>query len=249
MTMWSERHLDSNRGRPYFLGEAGYRRWVLYYPVALFLKSPLALWGLLFLALAKGKLNSDEGIFLLFPALFVLFYFTFFQRLQLGVRFLLPMLPFVYVFLGRLCSWEAHQTSPVKRMLIPALCAWFVLSSLSYFPHYVSYFNECIGPRVNAYRYLADSNLDWGQNQKDLERYLADHTGEKISVNPKMPVTGKILVGANHLVGLYDPDQFRWLRDHYQPVGHVSYSWLLFDVPPRDIPGPNDKRKGLGAPG
>ena len=111
-------------------------------------------------------------------------------------------------------------------------------SSLSYYLHYLCYFNEWIGARVNAYRYLVDSNLDWGQNNVDLQRYLVLHADEKIAVNPRSPTTGKIIVSANHLVGIYDPEEFRWLRENHRPVGHVAYSWLIYDVP-KELQGHN----------
>ena len=41
------------------------------------------------------------------------------------------------------------------------LFVWAAASSVSYHPHHMSYFNETIGPRVNGWRFLADSNPDW----------------------------------------------------------------------------------------
>jgi hypothetical protein len=35
---------------------------------------------------------------------------------------------------------------------------------------------------------------------------------------------------ANLLVGVFEPGA-AWLRDHYEPVGHVGYAHLLYVVP------------------
>jgi hypothetical protein len=50
--------------------------------------------------------------------------------------------------------------------------AWLAFSSIEIFPHGISYFNEWIGGPTNGYRYLADSNVDWGQNLPELGGYL-----------------------------------------------------------------------------
>ncbi len=235
LTIGFERNLEQSPGRPYMLGVAEYRRWLGYYPLALLLKMPLAFWGLLALAVLRRKYSQDEIVFLIVPAAGMFLYFTFFQRLQLGIRFLMPMLPFLYVFAGRIFKPGGGKPDKASRIIAVSLMAWFAISSLSYHPHPVSYFNELIGSRVNAYRYLVDSNLDWGQNQRQLQRYLHEHASEGIVVNPPGPATGKIIVGANHFAGIYDPEQYRWLREHHRPVGHVAYSWLLFDIAQKKV--------------
>ena len=39
-------------------------------------------------------------------------------------------------------------------------------------PHQLAYFNESIGGPEQGYRYLSDSNLDWGQDLKGLKAYI-----------------------------------------------------------------------------
>ena len=107
---------------------------------------------------------------------------------------------------------------------------WAIVSALSYHPHYMSYFNELIGPRRNAFRFLADSNLDWEDRSYDIARYAAAHPDRPLVVEPLTPQAGWILVGANKLVGVYEPERYRWLRENFDPVDHVGYSYLLFRV-------------------
>ena len=40
------------------------------------------------------------------------------------------------------------------------------------FPHYLPYFNEFIGGPDNGHKYLADSNIDWGQDLKLFDDYI-----------------------------------------------------------------------------
>ena len=46
------------------------------------------------------------------------------------------------------------------------------VSSLRAYPQGISYFNEWIGGPTQGWRYLADSNIDWGQNLPDLGVYM-----------------------------------------------------------------------------
>jgi hypothetical protein len=59
------------------------------------------------------------------------------------------------------------------------------------------------------------------------------------------PVPGWILVGANGLVGIFEPERFRWLREGFVPVRQVTYSHLLYYIPPERVPTlPESERPG-----
>ncbi len=110
---------------------------------------------------------------------------------------------------------------------------WLGVSTLSYSPHFLPYFNEFVRDRKQAYRILVDSNLDWGQSERYLERYLRAHPDA--SFEPDRPQAGTLLVSANKFSGLLLGEQFRWLRENFEPVGHVAYSHLLFRVTPEAL--------------
>jgi hypothetical protein len=57
-----------------------------------------------------------------------------------------------------------------------------MLSSVLTYPSYLSYFNEFIGGRQNADKYLIDSNLDWGQDLKRLALWVDDNNIPEIYV-------------------------------------------------------------------
>jgi len=197
----------------------------------LLLKTPLGLFALLALG-ARAPLTGERGAgpvaWLLLPFAVVTAFFSLLVAPQLGIRYLLPALPFLVLYAAR----SAVGDNVGQRRLTGLLAVWCVVSALSYHPHYMSYFNELIGPRVNAYRFLADSNLDWEDRSYDIARFRAEHSQIDLVVEPDAPQAGWILVGANKLVGVYEPERYRWLRENFQPERHVGYSYLLFRVPP-----------------
>jgi hypothetical protein len=56
--------------------------------------------------------------------------------------------------------------------LVSILCVWQLVGTLRVHPHYLAYFNELVSGPENGYKYLVDSNLDWGQDLKGLGAYL-----------------------------------------------------------------------------
>jgi hypothetical protein len=129
---------------------------------------------------------------------------------------------------------DFQRRSRVYRSAVVVAFAWMVVSSLSFYPHYLSYFNELIGSRLNMYKILADSNVDWKQNDYYLEDYLRQNAGKAIYVNPEKPVTGTVVVNVNRLVGVTAPlARYDWLRSRHEPVGHIGYSWLIYDIEER----------------
>jgi hypothetical protein len=219
------------RGPNYVLGELNRDgRWYAF-PLMFLLKTPLALFALAVWGLAlggSGPTRRERALWLLLPPLAWLFFFSLFVKPQIGVRYLLPAFPFLFVLAAR----PAAEDAPRARVALAALLGWYAVSSLSYRPHYVAYFNELIGSRLNAYHYLADSNLEWEDAFPFITAYRAEHPDRPFTFEPREPQAGYVLVGANELVGIFNPERFRWLRENFQPVDHVAYGHLLFYVPP-----------------
>lgn len=176
-------------------------------------------------------LRRDE-IFLLVPILIYWIYFNFFFNAQIGVRHVLPVFALATIFCGR---FLAAPESKLRRYTAIVLVIWAAASTLSYYPHFISYFNEFVPDRKLAYRHLADSNLDWHGNQWYLEEYIRRHPG--VIVDPRKPQAGRIVVNVNALVGVSrSPEEYRWLREHFTPVNHIAYSFLIYDVPKEMLP-------------
>ncbi len=211
-----------------------------YYFYVLLFKKPLTLQlffltaVLLYLRRFRDYNFRMNESFLLTPIIFFVVYFNFFSRVDLGIRFFLVAFPLIYIFsVSLLKNWTAF--SPRKKGVVYLSCVYLMASTLSYAPHFLSYFNELLWDRKQAYKLIADSNLDWGENAKYLERYQRKHP--EVIVNPEGPTSGTIIVGANDLTGVNtDPERYRWLRENFEPVGHVAYSYLIFQVPPEQVP-------------
>ena len=161
-----------------------------YFFNAFLLKTPLPALLLIITALVLSLLRCAKRrlvpIFLLVPAgLYFLVAMT--SHLNLGVRHLLPIYPFLYVLAGGLIleldRWR--RTARIIALLV-MVGAIAVSSQIVFFParglqwqtvapHYLAYFNELAGGPANGFKELADSNLDWGQDLKNLKLWLVAH--------------------------------------------------------------------------
>jgi len=209
-----------------------------YYAVALFFKEPIALQILFFLGLIwicqnRGREGflAGEGLLLAAAATLVVWE-SFFRKSQIGIRNILPALAVDIVIAGAGFSSIA-SLSRTKKIVLGLLLLWLSLSTLSYYPHMIPYMNEWVFDRRLSYKILADSNLDWGQNSRLVEEFLKKNPD--VILNPDTPISGRVLVRANRLVGIYpDHKPMLWLS-RYRPVTHIGYAHLLFVVPANDI--------------
>jgi hypothetical protein len=126
------------------------------------------------------KLESEEW-YLIIAAACMFFLFSM-GRVQIGFRYLLPILPMVYVLISRLMTADFFTRA---RYSIPfgIICLWYLLSSVTIYPHYLAYFNELAGGPDNGYKYLVDSNLDWGQDLEGLKEYMDENSIDSIKLS------------------------------------------------------------------
>ena len=162
----------------FLLGENRTQGWWYYFPVAFGLKTPLPTMALLLAAIItfwKGTRRSmrDESCVLLFPLVYGAG--SLFSNLNIGYRHLLPILPFLFIFISRLTLDVSRFTHHVSRLAFYVLLLGLLIGALRISPHYLSYFNLLAGGPDGGYRYLADSNTDWGQAYKDLARFQQEH--------------------------------------------------------------------------
>jgi 4-amino-4-deoxy-L-arabinose transferase-like glycosyltransferase len=211
-----------------------------YYFVASALKIPLATQALFLGALAVFMLDRErrpqfmrKEVFLLLPATILGLYFNFFFNAQTGMRYYIVFFPLLYVFTGSLFSrWTAFSVRTKAVGL--ALLAYLGGSVLSYFPYFTPYFNEVVWDKTQSYKFLADSNLEWGQSQGDLRQYLAEHPDAIL--NPSGPQAGQMVVGGSDLVGiLEDPDRYAWLRENFEPIETIAYCYFVYRVLPEEL--------------
>jgi len=215
-----------------------------YYIVASFLKVPVATQIILIASLTTYFANKTRRQafwhnewFLLWLVFFYTIYFNFGYKAQIGLRYYLVVFPLLYVFAGGLFK-EWSSFTKLQKTVVFILSAYLVASVISYYPNYLAYFNEVIGERKQAYKYLADSNLDWGQNQFDLQEYQGRH--RRMFLAPEQPTflteTTTYYVTVNRLVGVINgPENYRWLRENFEPIDTVGGSYLVYEITPEQM--------------
>ena len=158
----------------YVLGKTYAHGVWFYFPVVFVIKSTLAFLVFLLLAaaaVATRRLNRwREVLFLTVPAAFY-FLVAMNAATNIGVRHILP----VYVFVSALAggaAWAFARRNRKWAYAIAALLLFHAASSATAFPHYIAYSNELWGGPSDTYKYLSDSNADWGEQLKETKKYL-----------------------------------------------------------------------------
>ena len=156
----------------FLLGQNRMHGWRLYFPVAFAIKTPLPTLVLIALtaaalALGRRRCLTTELALWLFPLVYGAA--SLMSTINIGYRHLLPLLPFLCLAAGRLATVRR------PRLLLPGLLVWLGLEGALIHPHYLAYFNPIAGGPDQGYRFLADSNTDWGQTLKALAAYQQAH--------------------------------------------------------------------------
>ena len=195
----------------YFLGEVTNKGWLSYFPIVYAIKPPLALHILTIIALlflgwqipkiGNWKLEIGNWLKKYFVEISMLIFlaiywaFSIKSNLNIGIRHILPAFPFVYIlvsgqikrifiYLKGLKPLKGKCLVLIGCYIFLATCLiWYGLSSLSIFPYYLTHFNELVGGAKNGYIYVADSNLDWGQDLKRLAQWIDEQGIKKIKVD------------------------------------------------------------------
>jgi hypothetical protein len=176
----------------YLNGEESIVGWRHYFPEAFLLKTPPALLVALVLVLGLGlwrsRGRSFDGWYLALPVL-VYFGISVFGNLNIGHRHLAPIYPLLFVGIAGLPAllrprstdepWQEESDDAqrarqrwdrLRPVVLAGLLGGYALSFALATPGYLSYFNVLAGGASGGWRYLLDSNIDWGQ---DLARLPA----------------------------------------------------------------------------
>jgi hypothetical protein len=176
--------------------------------------------------------------------------FALVNRLDLGIRYALILVPlFAFVALERWWRVAAGRTLFITGAAVVLLQ---VSSAVAIAPHYLSYFNRLSGGPAAGYRYLADSNVDWGQDLPALRDVLAALGGRTLlfsyfgnapfgayglsadvwtsAVQQDFRRWDYVAISVTHLDGLFVPgDPFEPFRA-VSPSARAGYSILLFST-------------------
>ena len=176
---------DHNPAYLDFLGGQLQRHFASYFAVAYLLKEPLAaiLLAAIGLFALRGKTFSRRvKLFLLLPPAVVLLAHSVFAD-NLGMRYIIPALPFLYLMGGAGAAWLIRQGT-WGRAVTAALGLWMLATSAGIYPDGLAYFNEaaCLttnpaaigldgGTRCGPL-WLDESNVDWGQSLKQVKDWV-----------------------------------------------------------------------------
>lgn len=145
----------SNQGlKHYFLGVLALKT-----PLPILIALGAALWPAYRRGLAKPTLLVPIALFLGVCS---------FSRLQLGFRYILLVYPFLLLIAGA-------ALSRLPRLIAGALLLALALESSAGHPDHLAYANQLAGGSRRAWRYMVDSNLDWGQDLGGLRDYVRDN--------------------------------------------------------------------------
>jgi hypothetical protein len=218
------------------LGKQSLMGWWYYFPVLFFFKTPLPFLAFIGAGAARATLK-----FALIPALILLS--TLSSTIEIGVRHLLPVYPFLAVVAAAGLVWMWRRWRVVA--LVAAI--WFFGGSVLAHPDYFAWFNEAAG--AEPQKIAVDSNLDWGQDmfrlarltrKRNLDRIALrctttipfDHFGVHDTPLPPFAITKGWVAVSETILGL-DPDArrggYKWLDGI--PYERVGRSIRLYYVP------------------
>jgi hypothetical protein len=186
----------------YFLGEVRQSGGPIYFPTVYLLKEPLPVLILVIFTSILAALGIVRAIrkkhptfseyvgtnFAEFSMLtFIVFYsaYSMISPLNIGLRHLMPIFPLIYILVAvGLRKWVKGNflKTQIKFGLIALLLIWFITETVCAYPYYLSYFNELVG-RANGWKYVTDSNYDWGQDLKRLADFVDKNNITKIAVD------------------------------------------------------------------
>ncbi|MCL4263248.1 MAG: glycosyltransferase family 39 protein [Anaerolineae bacterium] len=198
-TFWAglDQILNVSRGgrAAFLLGEFSDEGFPLYFPVAFLVKTPLAILIALpsaAIVLLWQRQTRQQALYLLIPALYY-FGLSMWSGVNIGYRHLLPILPLLLVLISGLVAGGKSSEKPITDyrarftnyglpVTAYALAAIFLLETLTIHPHYLSFFNVVAGGPANGPRLLADSNVDWGQDLRRLQIWMAENEVESVKL-------------------------------------------------------------------
>lgn len=229
----------------FLLGEFSNKGWWYYFPVLFLAKENILFIALTIFLLICGlpslwrlfrrrKYDFSPSIVLVVVPVFLAI-LTLQSSINLGIRHLLPLYPFIAVLIA-IKVMPYLRSSKVILYSFTAAIIMMVVSVLYQYPNFVEYYNEFFGGPRNGYMISRDSNFDWGQNNGLAERY--SHKNANTVLDISQARTGDFLVvkieSLLYPAGRID-DGLDGLREEYEkgekhPIKWVTPTHWLFQI-------------------
>lgn len=156
--------------------------------------------------------------------------------LNIGVRHILPTFPFIFLLvsnqIGKWIKFEAPYGRDIlknikgtlsqikwlslKCFILGILLIWQITSVVSVYPSFLSYYNESVGGPANGYKYVTDSNTDWGQDLKRLAAWVNENNIKVIYID----------YFGGSIPSYYMGDKVRFWWGYYTPQDMTESEWL-----------------------
>jgi len=224
----------SEGARTFFMGTWSHKGNPFYYIVAFLIKTPVPviisfICGSIVMFFDDTSKNRKFGVYLLL-VISVFIVSASRSDLQLGLRYILPVYPLIFIIASYGLSYFAGNHGFGKYFSI-LFIIWLFVSNLLIWPHYLSYYNELVGGPENGYKYLRDSNIDWGQDLPFLKDIMLREKIDKV----KLDYFGEGDPGLYGITreAIEEPEEKSPLRKVYAISVHYldRYGWALKRAP------------------
>jgi 4-amino-4-deoxy-L-arabinose transferase-like glycosyltransferase len=234
------------------LGDYSRYGWWYYFPLAFVLKTPLPIVLLTLAGLVWGVLRlrrAREGrvlVLLLPPALFTLL--LMFSTINIGVRYYLPAYPFFLILAGAMLDDLLRGRGRGRALgaaLVVVSFGWVGVEAARAYPDHMTYMNQ-LASGAPRWWYLSDSNVEWGDDVRDLALYLrgrgetrvggamlgwpllelygVEQTAVFVPPGEAVEETRYVAIGASLLNGSTVPSEFEegWELNEYERVNYFE---------------------------
>ena len=174
--------------RAFLCGQIRAQGWWYYFPLAMLFKTPVATLTGLGLAAAfwfgsARRWAGDRDRWAVCALLIApIFYLAVAMRsnLNIGLRHVLPVYPFLFIFLGVMAAQAYRRWPKTMSCVLVLLFAGLISETVAAYPDYIPFFNVAAGGSRGGLRLLSDSNIDWGQDLPALARWQREHPDRQL---------------------------------------------------------------------
>lgn len=223
--------IETRDGLPlnYLMGQLSTTGFWNYFLICMGIKTPLTTLAIIttsiVLIIFQARRFTKQIIFLIVPGL-IIFWFISAANVQNGYRYALPIL-----LLGIISGTVVVNLllrSVTGRTIVLLSLMMLLLETFSGRDGFIPFTNMLVADKKNAWKWLADSNLNWEQNHGKLKDYL--RINPDLIYNPEGPVKGLVVVHVNDLAGIWSPGKYAWLTDGYKANSQLWNSYIVFDT-------------------
>lgn len=158
--------------------------WWYYFPVAFALKTTLPFLLLAITALGwvgwRFAAKRDKRFLWLAVPVGVYLAIALTSHINIGIRHLLPVFPFLFIAGGALLSQLIEARGRLGIVVLVVLIGWMASEAARTFPDYTPYMNQLASAHPHWY-YLSDSNVEWGDDVGALAAYLKARGETKVT--------------------------------------------------------------------